>query len=85
MFGSDTLAKDCLEYVVFERHLADEYGLWRIHGKITPPWLPPAQPVLRTMRKPKFEETTPPAGDGEVSKEADGKSTSSNRPQLAAA
>jgi len=54
MFGSEKLAKDCLEYVVFEKHLADEYGAWRIHGKIIPDWMPPGQPVLRTMRKPDF-------------------------------
>jgi len=53
-YGSENLAKDCLEYVVFEKHIADEYGCWRVHGKILPDWLPVQQPVLRTMRKPGF-------------------------------
>lgn len=28
-----------MEYIVFEKHLANEYGVWRIHGKIIPPWM----------------------------------------------
>ncbi len=55
MYGSDTLAKDCLEYVVFEKHLADEYGQWRIHGKVVPDWMPSRQTLVRTLKKPKFE------------------------------
>jgi len=54
-YGSEKLAKDCLEYVVFEKHIADEYSCWRLHGKILPDWLPGQQPVLRTMRKPGFD------------------------------
>jgi large subunit ribosomal protein L45 len=54
-FGSEKLAKDCLEYVVFEKHIADEYGQWRLHGKIIPEWLTgQQQPVLRTVRQPDF-------------------------------
>lgn len=53
-YGSEKLAKDCLEYVVFEKHIADEYGCWRVHGKILPDWLPGQQPIIRTMRKPSF-------------------------------
>lgn len=34
--GNPYVAKDVLEYVVFEKHLADTYGKWRIHGKIIP-------------------------------------------------
>ncbi len=37
--GSEVIAKDVLEYVVFEKHLANEYGIWRVHAKIIPPWL----------------------------------------------
>lgn len=55
MHGSEILAKDVLEYVVFEKHLANEYGTWRLHAKIIPDWLPPRQPSLRTF---KAEETT---------------------------
>jgi len=58
-YGSEKLAKDCLEYVVFEKHIADEYGCWRVHAKILPDWLPAQQPVLRTMRKPGL--ATPPS------------------------
>ena len=34
MFGSRDMIKDCLEYVCFENHLSDEYGRWRLHGKV---------------------------------------------------
>lgn len=54
MYGSENLVKDSLEYVVFEKHLADEYGSWRVHAKIIPTWLPSGQPVVRTMRQPDF-------------------------------
>ncbi|KAL3289065.1 hypothetical protein HHI36_003507 [Cryptolaemus montrouzieri] len=52
MYGSEILAKDVLEYVVFEKHLANEYGVWRIHQKIIPDWLPPKEPVKTTYVKP---------------------------------
>lgn len=26
-----------LDYVVFERHVSDEYGTWRLHGKVSHP------------------------------------------------
>ena len=32
--------KDVLEYCVFEKHLSNLYGSWRIHGKIIPEWKP---------------------------------------------
>ncbi|ODN05012.1 putative 39S ribosomal protein L45, mitochondrial [Orchesella cincta] len=38
--GSEVVAKDVLEYVVFEKHLANQYGEWRVHGKIIPEWAP---------------------------------------------
>lgn len=50
MHGSEILGKDVLEYVVFEKHLANEYGNWRIHAKIIPDWLPPKEPNLHTYR-----------------------------------
>ncbi|KAK6182612.1 hypothetical protein SNE40_010257 [Patella caerulea] len=56
MYGSEHLIKDVLEYVVFESHIADTYGQWRIHGKIIPDWMPPREPLLKTYRKPVFEE-----------------------------
>ncbi|XP_076039577.1 mitochondrial ribosomal protein L45 isoform X2 [Oratosquilla oratoria] len=51
--GSEVVARDVLEYVVFEKHLANTYGVWRIHDKIIPDWMPPRQPIRNTY---KFEE-----------------------------
>ncbi|CAD7683145.1 unnamed protein product [Nyctereutes procyonoides] len=48
MYGQE----DVLEYVVFEKHLVNPYGSWRMHGKITPPWAPHKQPILKTMMIP---------------------------------
>lgn len=56
MHGSEILAKDVLEYVVFEKHISNEYGKWRLHDKIIPDWLPPKQPALITY---KFIEDAP--------------------------
>lgn len=38
IFGSNTVPKDTLDYVVFEKHISDTDGRWRIHGKIQPSW-----------------------------------------------
>lgn len=46
--GSEILRKDVLEYVVFEKNLLNEYGSWRIAGKIKPKPLPPVDPIIRT-------------------------------------
>ena len=70
MYGSEAVAKDVLEYVVFEKHLADEYGRWRIHSKLVPDWMPPREPVRRTWRKeppassPPREEEEGTEGEG---------------------
>lgn len=45
MHGSEILAKDVLEYVVFEKHVSNEYGVWRLHDKLIPDWLPAKQPA----------------------------------------
>jgi len=37
--GSEVVAKDVLEYVVFEKHMSNQYGTWRVHTKILPPWV----------------------------------------------
>lgn len=50
MHGSEILAKDVLEYVVFEKHISNEYGKWRLHDKIIPDWLPPKQPAPITYK-----------------------------------
>ncbi len=38
MFGSEDAVRDILEYVVYEKNIVNEYGAWRIHGKIVPKW-----------------------------------------------
>ncbi|XP_034944563.1 probable 39S ribosomal protein L45, mitochondrial [Chelonus insularis] len=63
MHGSEIVKKDVLEYVVFEKHLSNKYGLWRIHGKIIPSWMPEREYAERTFLKPEEKhtiETTPP-------------------------
>merc|ERR1719184_213210 len=42
--GHPHVAKDVLEYVTFEKHLANYYGKWRLHGKIIPDWLSAQRP-----------------------------------------
>ena len=46
------MAKDVLEYVVFEKHLANVYGTWRLHSKIIPDWMPKREPGRLTYRVP---------------------------------
>lgn len=48
MYGSESVAKDVLEYVVFEKHIASQYGEWRIHHKILPDWTPNNELSSRT-------------------------------------
>lgn len=52
MFGNENVVKDVLEYVVFEKHISNTYGQWRIHSKIIPEWMPPRQPINKTYVKP---------------------------------
>jgi len=54
MFGNETIPKDVLEYIVFERVLTYSYSQWRVHSKITPSWLPPTDPLLYTFEKTKY-------------------------------
>ncbi|KAL1130324.1 hypothetical protein AAG570_013262 [Ranatra chinensis] len=49
MHGSESISKDVLEYIVFEKHLSNQYGVWRIHGKIIPDWMPPSEYPLNTF------------------------------------
>ncbi|KAJ8924419.1 hypothetical protein NQ315_007215 [Exocentrus adspersus] len=51
MHGSEIIAKDVLEYVVFEKHIANQYGTWRVHAKIIPDWLPPREPRATTYMR----------------------------------
>ncbi|XP_023562706.1 39S ribosomal protein L45, mitochondrial isoform X2 [Octodon degus] len=75
MYGQEDVPKDVLEYVVFERHLTDPYGGWRMHAKIVPLWAPPKQPILKTVMIP-----GPQPQPGENQEEAPGEAPS---PQLA--
>lgn len=49
MHGSEILAKDVLEYIVFEKHLSNVYGTWRMHDKIIPDWMPTKEPASKTF------------------------------------
>lgn len=52
MYGSEILAKDVLEYIVYEKQISNKYGSWRIHAKIIPDWMPPKDAVPKTYRVP---------------------------------
>lgn len=52
MHGSEVVAKDVLEYVVFEKHLSNLYGVWRIHEKIIPQWMSVRDEGLKTYIAP---------------------------------
>ncbi|XP_078467556.1 large ribosomal subunit protein mL45 [Lampetra fluviatilis] len=52
MYGSEEVPKDVLEYVVFERHLPNPYGNWRLHGKIVPQWTKEKDPIIKTIMIP---------------------------------
>lgn len=60
------LAKDVLEYVVFEKHLANTYGIWRIHEKIIPDWMPAREPGPKTYVREIPVETSPTESDTSV-------------------
>lgn len=69
--GSEILAKDVLEYVVLEKHVANEYGRWRIHDKIIPDWLPPKELSAKTYKlKPEVKEEDEKISDTAVSTSA---------------
>ena len=70
MFGSEVLAKDCLEYVVFEKHLADEYGSWRVHAKILPDWMSQGHTILRTLRQPSSKEEEESTGTDDTQQDS---------------
>ena len=58
MYGDAQKPRDVLEFVVFERHLANEYGKWRVHGKIKPDWSVSTEgsDVMKTIMIPYAEE-----------------------------
>ena len=59
MFGDPQIAKAVVEYVVMEKWISDTYGLWRIHGKITPPDAPARNTLIKTYRVPTFDPIPP--------------------------
>lgn len=87
--GSEILAKDVLEYVVYEKHLSYRYGVWRIHGKIIPDWAPLPEPSLTTFvkKESKTESSGEPdtKNDSEISTPPPPTQSSSDSPQLAVA
>lgn len=86
MYGSEILAKDVLEYVVFEKHLANQYGVWRLHGKIIPDWMPKPEPSPRTyvVQQEPYEEPTQTEPDTATTEVVE-KPDQSSSPQLATA
>lgn len=56
IFGDESVVKNILEYIVFENHVANIYGKWRIHGKIIPDWMPPRSPIPKTFVMPDIPE-----------------------------
>nr|XP_037278763.1 probable 39S ribosomal protein L45, mitochondrial isoform X1 [Rhipicephalus microplus] len=60
MHGNEAIIKDVLEYVVFEKHISNVYGTWRLHSKIIPDWQPPKEPMRKTFVKPKEQPEEAP-------------------------
>ncbi|GAB1597922.1 probable 39S ribosomal protein L45, mitochondrial isoform X1 [Argonauta hians] len=79
MYGNENLIKDILEYVVFENHISNIYGQWRIHGKIVPEWMPPRDPILQTYRLPKFDPIEEIVEDNEEIKDDTKENQSQNQ------
>lgn len=69
MHGSEILAKDVLEYVIFENNISNQYGVWRLHAKIIPDWTPPREPSRKTYRV--VEETTDENNNDESTSQED--------------
>ena len=49
MLGSESVPKDVLDFIVFEKHMSDSYGKWRIHSKIKPSWQKSDTQVRQTV------------------------------------
>lgn len=45
---------------MFEKHLSNEYGIWRIHGKIIPNWMSPIEIPSKTYILPKEKKESLP-------------------------
>lgn len=68
--GSEILAKDVLEYVVFEKNISNLYGTWRMHDKIVPPWAEPKQASPLTYRVESKTDEDEDEDDEDVATEA---------------
>uniref|UniRef100_A0A0N5A9J9 26S proteasome complex subunit dss-1 n=1 Tax=Syphacia muris TaxID=451379 RepID=A0A0N5A9J9_9BILA len=49
VLGSEKETRPVLEYVVFENHIANLDGLWRLHDKLYPKWTHGKQPSTLTV------------------------------------
>lgn len=79
MHGSEILAKDVLEYVVYEKHISNEYGVWKLHEKIIPDWMPAKDPALITYRiDDEPEKVAEPLPIAETTTAVESKGTSGN-------
>lgn len=67
-YGDEKLVKNVLEYLVFEKPLTNQYGVWRLHDKIIPPWTEAKMPIIRTYVKPKPIKVDEDVGDDLVKK-----------------
>ncbi|CAL8091760.1 unnamed protein product [Calicophoron daubneyi] len=67
LYGNPVIPVDVLEYVVFEKHITDEYGIWRMHAKIRPSGAPPLALYHPTQRllPPKSDAQTTPVSEHE--------------------
>ena len=70
--GHPHVAKDVLEWVTFEKHVADSEGKWRLHDKIIPDWLQKSRDpgLLTHILQPEVEELTE-VEEPETSEEVD--------------
>ncbi|KAJ8709396.1 hypothetical protein PYW07_009222 [Mythimna separata] len=80
--GSEILAKDVLEYIVFEKHLSNLYGTWRIHEKIIPDWTPPKEPSKLTRVMPEPEPNIVQV-ESEETKQVEAGATAAAAPAIA--
>jgi len=56
MYGGESVGKDVLEYVVFEKLITSNHGEWRLHHKIIPDWCPVPDSSPRTYIHDENEE-----------------------------
>lgn len=52
-YGDSEKPRYMLEYVVFEKHISDTEGKWRIAGKVTPEWKTKGFTFLHTWKEDK--------------------------------